>query len=383
MKQAIETAYGKDAKSYITKFLLDLNANKEDSRLGFWWNTVKRYKVAAVAGNLQVMALQPISILRSKLYLSDKNLLKGIVHLKSGMDEMMKYSGIAVWKDLSLFSTDIAPGIDKEIKGNKSKIDKFVELTMKGAEFMDKITWGAMWSACKAEQYEKGLRGEELMKATAQEFETVVYHTQVVDSTMTRSEMMRATNRAEQMLVAFMSEPTVTMNLVQDAGIKFAHDTRRYGKAEAFRRNGKYIGRVVYLYTLGNAVEAILRGLLGKYRDWDEDNEEMLKNMWKEFWIGMIPLSNIPLGRDLMSAFQGYDVERMDMAAAEGLINAGKLLTKVVKGDKDLDYKTIYRSMQALSQITGIPLGSLMRDTHVKEIWNATIGEMYPSLYIE
>ena len=381
MKKSIQTAYGRDAQKYVTKFLLDLNANREESRAGRLFKLAKGYKVAAVAGNLQVAALQPVAVMRAKMYLSNRDLAKGFTQVPKGIEEMLKYSGIAVWKDLSLFDTNVARGIDSQIKQNDSIKDKFVEKTMKLAEWADKMTWGAIWSACKNEQYRNGLRGEELIKATAKEFETVIYHTQVVDSTMTRSEIMRGNDPYSQMVTSFMSEPTISMNLLQDAGVRYFQDARRYGKAEAFRRNGKHIAKCAYIYALNAAVEAILRGLMGKYRDWDEESDEMLENMWKEFLMNLNPLGNLPLARDIVSKLQGYNVERMDMASFTSLDNARKSWEKVVKGEKDLDYKTIYRTMQALSQFTGIPISSLMRDGAA--LWNDTIGQVYPSLHIE
>lgn len=386
MKRSIETAYGKDAQEYIVKFLLDLNANREESRAGKLLKLTKGYKIAAVAANLQVAALQPVAITRAKLYLSNLNLLKGATHIKSGIDEMLKYSGIAVWKDLSLFDTNVARGIDSQIKQNDSVKDKVVEWSMKLAEWGDKITWGTIWSSCKAEQYANGLRGDELIEATRKQFEEVIYHTQVVDSTMTRSQIMRGTDPASQWITSFMSEPTVSMNLLQDAGIRYAQDVRRYGKMEAFRRNGRHIGRCVYIYCLNAAVETLLRSLVGKYRDLgsdDDKDEDYIKELIKEFLMNLNPLANIPIGRDIMSVIEGYNVDRMDMASIQSLWKAGTSISKVISGEKDLDYKTIYRSMQALSQLTGVPISSLMRDTHAKELWNATIGEMYPNLYLK
>lgn len=386
MKRSIEAAYGKDAQEYIVKFLLDLNANREESRAGKLLKLTKGYKIAAVAANLQVAALQPVAITRAKLYLSNLNLLKGATHIKSGIDEMLKYSGIAVWKDLSLFDTNVARGIDSQIKQNDSVKDKVVEWSMKLAEWGDKITWGTIWSSCKAEQYANGLRGDELIEATKKQFEEVIYHTQVVDSTMTRSQIMRGTDPASQWITSFMSEPTVSMNLLQDAGIRYAQDVRRYGKMEAFRRNGRHIGRCVYIYCLNAAVETLLRSLVGKYRDLgsdDDKDEDYIKELIKEFLMNLNPLANIPIGRDIMSVIEGYNVDRMDMASIQSLWKAGTSISKVISGEKDLDYKTIYRSMQALSQLTGVPISSLMRDTHAKELWNATIGEMYPNLYLK
>lgn len=381
MKKSMQTAYGDKALSYVTKFLLDLNSNREESRGGAMFKLAKGYKVAAVAGNLQVAALQPVAVTRARMYLSKKDLLKGFFHIQSGINAMLDNSGIAVWKDLSLFDTDIASGVDSKIKQNRTWKDKFVEWTMKLAETMDKVTWGAIWSACEAEQYANGLRGDELTKATLKEFDDIIYHTQVVDSTMTRSEIMRGNDPYTKMITSFMSEPTISMNLLQDAGVRYAQDVRRYGKAEALKRNASHIAKCCYIYTINAGVEAILRGLMGKYRDWDEDSDEMLSNLWKEFLQNIVPIGNIPIGRDIVSLLMGYNVDRMDMASIQSIITAGKNLSKVISGEKELDYKTIYRAMQAISQATGIPLSSLMRDGSA--LWNDTVGQMYPSLKIK
>lgn len=382
MKKSIETAYGTDAMGYITQFLLDLNGSSDNTKdEGKIMKLTKRSKVAAVAGNLQVAALQPVAITRAKMYLSSKYLAKGAARIKEGEKEMLKYSGMAVWKDLSLFDTNISRGLKSQIAKDETVLDKAVDFTMKGAEKMDSFTWGALWSACKAEQYDKGLRGDDLIHATVERFENIVYHTQVVDSIMTRSQLMRHKSGLMQMVTAFMSEPTISMNLLQDAAVRYAQDVRRYGKAEAFKRNGKHVAKCVYIYGLNAAVESIFRTLMGKYRDWDEEPEDMLKALWKEFLENINPMSNIPIGRDIVSAMNGYNVERMDMASITSLVRASQSIMKVLKDEKDLDYKTIYRSLQALSQLTGIPLSSLMRDGVAA--WNDTVGNFYPNLKIE
>lgn len=383
MKGSIEETFGKEAMAYINHFLVDLNGNQESGRNETVLKKLTRgYKTSAVAGNLQVMLLQPIAITRASLKIDEKYIVKGMVSfgkIKHGIEMMQKYSGIAVWKDLSLFDTNVSRGLDSHIKQDATTYDKVIEKSMKGAEWADKITWGAIWNACEAEARDRGFTGEELYTESAKKFRDIIYHTQVVDSTMTRTDMMRSPSLAVQWATSFMSEPSISMNILQDATIKYSQDARRYGKGEAFRRNGKTIAKAVEIYTINVMAESILRGLVGKWRDLDSE-EDILEGMWKEFLENINPLANIPLGRDIVSIFSGYSVDRMDMATVQSMYYAYKGWEKVLGGD-DVSYKTIYRTMQAMSQATGIPLSSLLREATT--IWNNTIAEMYPYLKIE
>lgn len=383
MKGSIEETFGKEAMAYINHFLVDLNGNQESGRNETVLKKLTRgYKTSAVAGNLQVMLLQPIAITRASLKIDEKYIAKGMVSfgkIKHGIEMMQKYSGIAVWKDLSLFDTNVSRGLDSHIKQDATTYDKVIEKSMKGAEWADKITWGAIWNACEFEARDRGFAGEELYKESAKKFRDIIYHTQVVDSTMTRTDMMRSPSLAVQWATSFMSEPSISMNILQDATIKYSQDARRYGKGEAFRRNGKTIAKAVEVYTINVMAESILRGLVGKWRDLDSE-ENILEGMWKEFLENINPLANIPLGRDIVSIFSGYSVDRMDMATVQSMYYAYKGWEKVLGGD-DVSYKTIYRTMQAMSQATGIPLSSLLREATT--IWNNVIAEMYPYLKIE
>jgi hypothetical protein len=53
---------------------------------------------------------------------------------------------------------------------------------------------------------------------------------------------------------------------------------------------------------------------------------------------------------------------------------------KVVEGEGNV-YKATYKTLQGMSQLTGLPVSNMMRD--VVAMWNTTIGEMYPHLKIE
>lgn len=410
MRDSIEKAHGTDAYAYITKFLQDLNGTSEhgrDEKLAKI--LVKNYKAAQVAANIQTAALQPIAIIRADLKMGGNYLLRGVaMNNTQAQKEMLKYSGIALWKERGGYDINTQRGLYAKVFGNKmgrgKALDKalnirdvVVEWALKPAGYMDKITWAAIWNGCKAEGMDHGLKSEELMQWTANRFREVVYYTQVVDSTMTRSEKMRDPTVFGQLTTSFLSEPTLTMNMLQDAVTRFSQDYRKIynssikaGKSEeeakkialnqSFAKHGQYIGKCISIYIVSAAVESIVRGLFTKYRGNDEDDDKLYQTMWKEFMEQINPMQSLPIFRDVYNEFKGFKTQRTDMAAISNAATAYSNWKKILAGDKSVDYKTIYKTVQAVSQLTGIPVSSLMRD--IKSGYDV-ISEMYPSLEVK
>ena len=59
---------------------------------------------------------------------------------------MQQHSGVAVWKDLGYYSTDVGPSLTNAMINKENKLEK-VTLDMYG--FLDNMTWGKIWGACK------------------------------------------------------------------------------------------------------------------------------------------------------------------------------------------------------------------------------------------
>ena len=84
-------------------------------------------------------------------------------------------------------------------------------------------------------------------------------------------------------------------------------------------------------------------------------------------------LNNIPVVKDVISIFKGYNVNRMDVSWAQSAYYA---FTSIQKNG--ITYKSVYRIIQAISGVSGVPLANAMRE--VKTLWNNTIGNFYPDL---
>ena len=403
VQRAMTKAYGQSANRYVVQFLKDLNGVKESGARGeaFADKMISNYKRAAVAANLRVALLQPTAYVRAAAVLDYKYLAKAFgdrTGTRQATAEMLEHSGIALWKDMGFFDTDVGRSIRDQIKGKGSKLEDLVDKSMAAAELGDKITWARLWRACKLEVREKqGLSGDELMKATAQRFRDVIYQTQVIDSTMTRSNIMRSSSTFSKMFTSFLSEPTVSYNLIMEGTRQILKDKKAMGLKTAIGRNWKAAGRAYQAYVVSALAAAVVESLADALRDDDDDT------LWEKLWNAfgglhgnlasdLNPLNKLPYMRDVFSALDGYDNGRMD---TEGLANAKKAYDilmesyRLATGQQDkatsttyygnmTTYGKVYQTFRAVSMLSGLPLSAATRE--VITTWNNTVGSVWPGM---
>lgn len=407
VQRSIEKAYGMDANKYFTTFIKDLNGVNEGGRgEGFAKKMLSNYKVAAVAANLRVALLQPTAYVRAVGVMNPKYLAKGL-SAKSGYKEAEAHSGIALWKQMGFYDTNIGRGVRDQIKNSAGVKDWIVEKAMLGAEWGDRLTWGHLWNACKAEVRDKQkLTGDALLKATAERFREVVYSTQVVDSTMTRSQAMRATGVYGAVSTAFMSEPTMSYNLLLKAYTDYTAELRATGdKKEAWRNASGKVARALAAYLVSAAVSGLFESIVDACRDDDEYATWLEKYLsaligakYKDGkFSGVNPLesnlfmdvdilSKLPILKDFVSLASGYSNGRMDTEWIKNLIDAYRIWDETIKLDigkldepTDVTYNgnmtlygKIYKTLKAFSQIAGLPANNTVRD--VIMLWNTIAG---------
>lgn len=402
VQRALEKAYGKKAQNYLVTFLKDLNAAHSGGRRdsGFFNVLSSNAKVASVAANVRVALLQPTAYLKAALLMNPKWLAAGAAltskQHKAAVAEMKKHSGIALWKSLGFYDTNISRSITAQIKNDESLKDKIVDKSMFLAEKADEITWGYLWNACKREVLAtKHLHDDALLDATAERFREIVYATQVVDSTLTRSHLMRDKDGPSKLYTSFMSEPTLAYNMVLDQYNEFMRVYRETGsKGRALNDTYKGMLRATGVY----ATTAIATALVEALTDIMREDEEKYKVWEKAFWNKYLhyghdnaidnlnPFSMIPMLRDLVSVLQGFAIERQDMAWATDLVNgimslieiiqlkSGKLdtPTKLTYYGNMTGYGAVYKLLQGISGLTGLPIGAGIRE--LQTIWNNSVG---------
>lgn len=432
VQRAMTKAYGQSANRYVVQLLKDLNGVKESGARGeqFAVKMISNYKRAAVAANLRVAVLQPTAYVRAAAVLDYKYLAaafgsggratdavkipegpvsKSVIERawyallkKTGtlqaMNEMLENSGIALWKDMGFFDTDVGRSVRDQIKGKGSKLEKLVDKSMTAAEWGDKLTWARLWRACKLEVQEKQkLSGQALLEGTARRFREVVYQTQVVDSTMTRSDIMRSSSTFSKMFTSFLSEPTVSYNLVMEGTRQILKDKKAMGLKTAIGRNWKTAGRAYQAYVVSALAAAVVESLADALRDTDDDP------LWEKLldafggWDGNLvsdlnPLNKLPVLREVFNAIDGRDNGRMDTEVWAAFKKAYDILMesyRLATGKQEkatattyygnmTTYGKVYQTFRAVSMLSGLPLSAATRE--VITTWNNTVGSVWPGM---
>ena len=388
VQRSIRDTLGTAAVKYFTNLIVDINsAQKAGRHEDFLGKILSRAKVASVGWNLRVAIQQPTAILRASMLLDMPDLLRGSLRIgtKELVKEMQEYSGIALWKSMGYYDLNVSRSVRDQIKGTDSLVDRFNEKGLWLPAKMDEITWSRIWAACKLKvEREQGLSGERLKQETAKLFEDVVYQTQVADSVLTRSSWMRAKNHALREATAFLSEPTVSLNILFSAFQDYEEGHTTWEKA----KRGLKIG--FYGYTLSAIANALVTALMDAWRDDDEYEsygEKYLQALFGDnVWDGNLfselnPVEKIAFAKDVISYFKGYTVQpgyAELYASAKSLI---KNLDNIFKGKGSVtEYGVIYQALQLLSNAGGIALSNMTRE--VVGIWNNTAGRLYPHLLI-
>ena len=374
VKQAMEKAFGSDGKNYFTTFLKDINGQKEVSRDTLGAGLFTNAKIAAVGANLRVVLLQPTSYVRASAIIDNKYLTKALM-FKPKTDKAQEHCGIAQWKALGYYDTNIQKGVADQIKGVKTWKDKAQEWSMWGAEKADSLTWGYLWNACELEirDTRKDLKvgSKEFYDAISKRLREVIYTTQVVDSTMTRSQMMRSGQLYDKMLASFASEPTLAYNMVVDAYVQFSLDKRKMSKGEAWRKNRTHIARVASAYIMTNAVAALVESAFDAYRDDDDEEKDLvyfMRTYFSNFAQDMSLVGKIPYIKDMVSIFQGYGASRTDIAWMESLYKALTGTWKLFTSDSTNPGKVAKNWIKFVSSAKGLPLYNIYRDTKLEKL---------------
>jgi hypothetical protein len=381
-------ALGKGAVTYFRNFLEDINGTQQVGRGdNLLSKAFSNSKLANVAWNINVTLLQPLSLVRAMMMINPVHLARGTFHIPDGIKKAMEHSGTALWKSYGFYDTDISKGLAEQIKNNKTFGDRLKEASMKGPEVMDRIAWGALWKAC---EYQVSAKNQNLKKGSPEYydkvvelFEEVVYRTQVMDSVLSKSQIMRSKSGIVKGLTSYMAEPLVSYNMVYGIFSEWNRYSRSgHTIAECRKMYGRKLAGAIGVYGISALAEAGLRTLTTAMRSAGNDEEEEDEKVFLEQLLeNLNPLSKIPIGREISSVLQGYGVSSIPgLDTIETFGDAYKVISKMIVEDQEISYKKVHKILKALSYASGHGASNAYRD--VIAIWNSTIGLAYPSLII-
>lgn len=384
LKAVIEDKYGADAVKYIEQVIRDLNGGaRRDAAAGILDRGLTAFKRASTMASLSVLVQQPTSLIRAAAYIDPKYLFGNstIIDFKNHKElweRVKKYAPVAVIKEMGGYDTGVgtrtadylnATEYEKgeRLKGFVKDENYRAEVFGKGAAYADEMAWIQMFEACVSEQADKlgkSRDSEEVLQAAGKRFEEVIRHTQVYDSTLTRSENMRSKDTGMKMATAFMAEPTTIVSMVAEAIMKAERGDKTFLRNTAAAVAGSIV------------INSIAASLVYALRDDDEDEtygEKYVSTLAMEVADGFNPLGYLPVARDVVSLMQGYEVERTDMALIGNLIEQVNMITSSKRsvGDK------IFGVSGAVSAFFGVPVTNLYRDAKgaINTVLNSTSPE--------
>lgn len=356
-REAMVRALGTDSMKYWNKLVEDINGMSRKEPPTFGDKLLSNMKAAAVGANLSVVIQQPTAYLRAMAMIDPKYLAKGLT-MKSDTEQMNQYAPIAVWKDLGFFEINTARSMRDILMGKKGLRD----LAMKPAGWADTVTWGKLWNAVVAEttdtQPDLKPGTEAFYEACGDRFSEIIDRTQVVDSVLHRSQIMRSKNYINKTVTSFMSEPTKSYNLLRSA----LRDVQKNGRSKA----GNRLARAVLAYIASQIAAAMAKALPDMLRDDDPDKqwwEKYLSAAGENTLDNLNPLNMIPYVRDVKSLVEGYQLSRQEMSGFADIVSMCRQWEKFSKGESKYSlFWQIRNSAASISKLTGVPVSSALRD---------------------
>ena len=279
----------------------------------------------------------------------------------------MEHCGIALWKSMGYYETDITRPLSDKIKHTRGVKETITDWSLKGAEYADKITWGYLWNACELEirntRKDFKVGSEEFYKEIGNRLREVVYRTQVVDSQLTRSQMMRG-SAWDKMLTSFASENALSFNLVTDIFVSYKLDKRGMGKEAARTKNRKYMRKAITSFVVSNAVSALIMSMYDAFRDYDEDDKDekyIATLMIENFASNVSFINKIPYLNLMISALQGFTNSRIETDWMQSTTKALNQIIRLIEGEGDVE-KLLNYSLKAVSDASGVAFYNILRD---------------------
>ena len=296
VKGAIEHNWGTGGTQLITQTVQDLQGARPNNQSWIYRKVKSGYITSKFVLNLSVVLKQMGSLFTSTSMLKWRNpvsMMGNFVYTmfnsKKIAAEVDKYTA-SVWmrrqglsdSELHTLMTEAKkPGIFKLLQKTPTAINPTKWITA-----MDSVVALSLWKYAKEDTAARtGLQGEELLKATAEFYDSVIENTQSMSDVLHRPEIQKRGDIISESFAMFKTD------LYQGAG-QLQTVLGRY-KANKTKENGAALAKTVYGITASmiwgslivTSLIAMLRYKVNPYRD-DEDEDITLESWLKRLSLG-------------------------------------------------------------------------------------------------
>ena len=344
VKQAVDNNLGEGAMRFFKQLMIDINGGmQKEVATNLGRKLLGMNKAAVIGLSLSSTVQQPTAVFRASAFIDSKYLAKGFA-MKGDFDKVIKYSNIAKWKSFGYFGNDMGQSVTDLIIGKKRKDEKFF-LPM---ELADNFTWSKLWNACELEIQDTmpGLSkgSDEFYSAVASRFDYIVKNSQVVDTVLKRTQIMRSNSDFNRLYTSFMGEPLENVNMLMRAGNAYMKDKSSHNKAFLART----VSGILLSQTAAAFAKALAQTLTGK-----QDDKEYLEKVWGNLTddlTGMIPYVD-DIAEVLLTG------EAPSNLVWQGLINLNKAITSIADLFNPESTKTPMQNIKTAVSASGMAFG--------------------------
>lgn len=370
VKTALNRIGSKEAETYIVEFIKDLNGINSKSRtIALAEKLTANAKRAAIAAKVRVVIQQPTSVIRATAMIDPKYFATTKQFgVKRAVKEMQTYAPIAWWKSNGNYEIGLGQSMRGMIMGDATDFETVNNLLMKPTGLADDLGWSWIWNAVKQETKDTTKlkpNSPEFFEHCAKRFTDVCNATQVIDTPLHRSEIMRSKDSGVKQLTAFMSEPAKNYNIMYRAVLDAARK-----KPGATKKLGRTLGAVI----AAQMVNSLVTALWDSARKRGDDDEETFRKLFGKTWVsnfisGINPLSNMPFFSDIwdmgVGVVQGREnvPNRMDMDSVNSAMKAVESFFTTVFNHDESRYTTYYavtNLAKQVSNIFGLPVNGII-----------------------
>ena len=417
VKELIEQKHGRWAADYIENLLKNVNGNygNEVADIQGFEKLLRNWKAAKIGLSVRVLAQQPTAVVRAFNEIDPKYFVG--TPKRGSHKRMWEICPIAEWKHWGYSQTDIHRSMRDTMMGDKHLSDKlFFDMYGKA----DDLGWGAIFDAVERETKDLMKKGKlkfeydsaEYRQHVNERFRHIVDRTQVVDSVLHRSQLMRSQNTLTKAMTAFMAEPTISVNTIMTAFTKAQEEARAGHKAAAAkaasRGVGVFVANAVAVSLMASLISAIRESYLPDDDDDDEEKElsrlqQMMVNMgfeegsfmydWisgyfiEDFKDNINPLMMIPVAKDMLNMWQGYEAPNPMYQLPQSLIQTTQNMKKWIDEDGDTRYSGRYyieRAAESVAELFGVPAANIRKELiGIQNIYFRAISEKEYGDYLQ
>lgn len=377
-KSAMESALGKEAQKFYEGLIQDVNGmSRSGDSVPLMGRLYRNAKAAAIMANVSVIVQQPTAYLRAAAVIDPKYLIKGMKSPDAGKASertarMYEYAPMTYWKSVGGADINTGKSMTELILDNGSGYSKVQNFLMAGAGKADDITWSKLWNACLWEATDRGFtpRTEAWYKAARTRMNEIVDYTQVIDSPLHRSQMMKSKGMT-QLFTQFMSEPVKSVNVMRRAITEAGQLT---GTARA-----KPILRSATALLVTGVVNSAVKSVIYAMRDNDDRDDEGNKRTYWDKWLEKFKeneldelnfINNFPILKELWeagdTAVKAIKGENAFSSGNEALYEKGigEIIDFIsaLADDEKSGYDKTKAGVRALSTLSGMGVYNIWRD---------------------